>query len=141
MSLFDSISEAAKSALSNQGNTNLGTDPAHEVSNLVKQLYENSSDEQKQGMLKHVNDLLGPQASEIASKSLGIALPTRSTELSSAQVAALTPEQIQTFITLAHQQAPELTEHLSSFYAQHTGLLNAVGGAALAFITSPKKTA
>lgn len=141
MGLFESISEAAKSALTNQGNAHSEADPAHEVSNLVKQLYANSSDEQKQGMLKHVNDFLGPQASEIACKSLGIAPPAGSNELSNAEVAALTPEQIQIFISLAHQQAPELTEHLSGFYSQHADLLNAVGGAALAFINHPKKTA
>jgi hypothetical protein len=141
MGLFESISEATKSALSNQSNVNSGADQVHEVSNLVKQLYENSSDEQKQGMLQHVNDLLGPQASEIASKSLGIKPSEESNELSNAQIATLTPDQIQTFITLAHQHAPELTGHLGGFYAQHADLLNAVGGAALAFIKHSKKTA
>jgi hypothetical protein len=90
-------------------------------------------------MLKHVHELLGPQASEIASKTLGITPSAGSNELSSDQIATLTPEQIHTFISLAHEHAPELTEHLSGFYSKNEDLLNAVGGAALAFINNFKK--
>ena len=134
MGLFDAITGALESAVSNQQNSETP------LSGLVKQLYENSNDDQKHAMVKHVVDLLGPQASDIASKSLGIALPSDSTELSPDQVAGLTPEQVQSFIALAHQQAPQLTDHLSSFYSQHADLIKSVGGVALAFINQPKKS-
>ena len=141
MGIFESISGAVKNAISDQQNNDPQSTQANQVSAVVKQLYENSNDDQKQAMLRHVHEILGPQAADIAGKTLGITPSSESNELTPDQLSTLTPEQVQTFISLTHQHAPELTEHLSNFYSEHTDLLNTVGAAALAFIKNPKKIA
>ena len=44
----------------------------------------------------------------------------------------VTPAQVQEIATHAQQQNPSVVDKMSSFYAQHTGLVQTLGSAALA---------
>jgi hypothetical protein len=48
------------------------------------------------------------------------------------QASQVTPEQVQDIATHAEQHSPGIVDQLSSFYAQHTGLVQTLGSAALA---------
>jgi hypothetical protein len=48
------------------------------------------------------------------------------------QASQLTPDQVQQIANHAQQNNPGIVEHMSDFYAQHSGLIKTLGGAALA---------
>ena len=48
------------------------------------------------------------------------------------QASKLTPEQVQVIASHAEQHNPGIVDQMSGFYAQHSGLIKTLGGAALA---------
>ena len=48
------------------------------------------------------------------------------------QMKTLTPDQVAQIATHAEQHSPGVVDQMSAFYAQHTGLIKTLGGAALA---------
>ena len=55
------------------------------------------------------------------------------------QAARLSPEQVQDVVEHAHQANPGIADQLASFYAQHSGLIKTLGGAALAVALAKMK--
>ena len=54
-----------------------------------------------------------------------------SKQITPAQASQLSPEQVQDVVKQAHDQNPAVADQLASFYAQHSGLIKTLGGAAL----------
>jgi len=47
------------------------------------------------------------------------------------QAAQLTPELVQAVVNHAHETNPGIADQIGNFYAQHSGLIKTLGGAAM----------
>ena len=70
----------------------------------------------------------GAAIASVLGKSAGNSTETITPE----QASQLTPEQVQQMADHAQQNNPSIVDHMSDFYAQHSGLIKTLGGAALA---------
>lgn len=111
---------------------------------MAGQLFGQANLTQQAGML---NQLLGGMApAALASLAGGVGGSALSGILSKAspgstspspaaitpeQAAKITPEQVQQIASHAEQHSPGIIDRMSGFYAQHPGLVQTVGGAAL----------
>jgi nitrous oxide reductase len=68
----------------------------------------------------------------VLSGALGQAAGSASAAVSPQQASQITPAQVQEIATHAEQHSPGIVDQLSQFYAQHTGLVQTLGSAALA---------
>ena len=62
-----------------------------------------------------------------------------SSQITPAQASQLTPDQVQAVVEHAHQTNPGIADELAGFYAQHSGLIKTLGGAALAITMAKMK--
>ena len=70
----------------------------------------------------------GAAIASVLGKSAGSSTETITPE----QASQLAPEQVQQMADHAQQNNPSIVDHMSDFYAQHSGLIKTLGGAALA---------
>jgi hypothetical protein len=108
---------------------------------MVSQLFAGATADQQAAML---NQILASMSPTVLSKLLEDQGPLRDVlgdtthtdgapvMVNAAQAKQLTPEQVEQMTTHAEQHGPGVIDQLSSFYAQHTGLVKTLGGAALA---------
>ena len=107
---------------------------------MVSQMFGASSPEQRAAMLNQLGAALGPagasilgglfgQNTAVAGAAAGVT-PTVTPE----QASQVDPQQVQDVVTRAQQHNPGILDSLSSFYAQHPGLVKTLGSAALAII-------
>ena len=136
MGLFDEISAVAKTIGVNAAGDNAG---GSAIEHVVGELYGKSSGDQQAAVLNHVVGLLGPNATTLLGNLLGQASVTEGATITPEQAAQISPAQVQAFMTEAAQHLPALSSHLGDFYSQHTDLLNALSGPALAMISSGLK--
>ena len=109
------------------------SDQTPDMGQMVGQLFGNSNSAQQAGVLNQILATLGPAAlSALAGGVMGKMLAPGATQVSTAQASQLSPQQVQDIVTEAHQQQPALADQLGSFYAEHSGLIKTIGGAALA---------
>ena len=91
-------------------------------------------------MLNQILATLGPVvASGLAGGVLSKVLAPGATQITPAQASQLTQQQVQDVVEHAHQSNPGIAQDLASFYAQHSGLIKTLGGAALAVTLSKLK--
>ena len=77
---------------------------------MISNLFEHSNPDQKAGLLSHLLSVVpGDKAAS-----------------------ELSPDQVQQIAAKAEARDPGIIERVSGFYAQHPGLMKAVGGMALA---------
>lgn len=74
-----------------------------------------------------VSSVSGAAIANLLGKSATTAAP-----ITSGHASQLKPEQAQQMADHAQQNNPSIVDHMSDFYAQHAGLIKALGGAALA---------
>lgn len=99
---------------------------------MVGQMFGASSPDQRAGMLNQVLASLGPAAaSGLAGGVLGSLLKPGQTQVSPEEASQITPAQATEIAAHAEQQQPGIVDQLSGFYAQHSGLIKTLGGAAL----------
>ena len=108
-----------------------GSNETPAAGQMVSQMFNASSPEQRAGMLNQLISALGPAASSVLGGALGsanVATPT----LTPDQASSVSPSQVQDAVAQAQQHNPGILETLSGFYAQHPGLVQSLGSAALA---------
>jgi hypothetical protein len=131
---FDQVAQSVSPEVLAKGVAGaFNSDQTAAIGTMVGQLFGNSSGSQQAGMLNQILATLGPvAAASLAGGVLGKVMAPGSTQISEAQAAQLTPQQVQDVVNHAHQTEPGIADQLASFYAQHAGLLKTLGGAALA---------
>ncbi len=142
---FDQIAQGSPAELISQGlATMFHSDQTPAFAQMVGQLFGQANPNQQAGMLNQLLSGMGPQVlSAIAGGAGGNGLSAILSQLGGAnatvtpeQAAQISPDQIQQLADHAHQQDAGIVEHMSDFYAQHSGLIKTLGGAALTIALS-----
>jgi hypothetical protein len=91
-------------------------------------------------MLNQIIAALGPAAAgSLAGGVLGNAMKAGGGQVTPAQASQLSPEQVQAVVNQAHAAQPGVADEIAGFYAQHSGLIKTLGGAALAIALAKMK--
>lgn len=116
--------------------TALGSDQTPPAGQMISQMFEASTPEQRAAMLNQLLAALGPAGASILSGALGqnVATGGATAGITPGQAASVSPQQVQDVVTQAQQHNPGIVDSLSGFYAQHPGLVKTLGGAALAIV-------
>ena len=102
------------------------------IGNLVGQMFGQSSNQQQAGLINQIIQALGPAAATaLAGGVLQKVLKPGSDQVEAADVAQLSADEVSSVVNEAQAQRPELSQQLSEFYSQHSGLIKALGGVAL----------
>ena len=139
---FDQVAQNASPSTLSQGLAAMfHSDQTPSFGQSASQLFGQANPTQQAGML---NQLIAGMGSVVLSSLLsgagGAAIASvlgkstgNSTEtITPEQASQLTPEQVQQMADHAQQNNPSIVGHMSDFYAQHSGLIKTLGGAALA---------
>ena len=138
---FDQVAQAAPANVLAAGLAHaFRSDQTPAIGAMVGQLFGNSNGQQQAGMLNQILATLGPgAAASLAGGVLGHAMSPGSSQITPAQASQLTPDQVQAVVEHAHQTNPGIADELAGFYAQHSGLIKTLGGAALAITMAKMK--
>ncbi|MEC5211779.1 hypothetical protein RCH06_000312 [Polaromonas sp. CG_9.5] len=102
-------------------------------SEMVSRMFGQSSPTQQAGLLNRILTALGPTAAAaLAGGALGKVLPAGQSQVTPEQAAQLSPAQVSAIAGEAEQTHPGVVDQVSQFYAEHSGLIKVLGGAALA---------
>jgi hypothetical protein len=116
------------------------SDQTPAIGQMVGQLFGNSNGSQQAGLLNQILATLGPAAAGgLAGGVLGGVMSPGASQVTPDQAARLSPQQVQDVVEHAHQMNPGIADELASFYAQHSGLIKTLGGAALAIALAKMK--
>lgn len=136
---FGQVAQTAPPELLSQGlAATFRSDQTPPFGQMVAQLFSQANPQQQAGMLTQLLGSLGPAATAALTHSgalsgvLGQGAGGAAAPVSPQQASQVTPEQVQEIATHAEQHSPGIVDQLSSFYAQHTGLVQTLGSAALA---------
>ncbi len=137
---FDQISESASPDLLSQGlSAMFNSNQTSPFSQTAWQLFGQANPIQKAGMLKQLiagmkptvlSTLLNGTGGAALAGVLGNALNANN-PVTPEQAFQLAPDQVQQIADHAQKNSPGIVEHMSDFYAQHSGLIKTLGGAAL----------
>ena len=98
----------------------------------VGQMFGQSSNQQQAGLINQVIQALGPAAAAaLAGGVLQKVMKPGEQQIDADAVTQLSPTEVTQVVNEAQQQQPELSQRLSEFYADNSGLLKALGGVAL----------
>lgn len=138
---FDQVAQAVPANVLAAGLAHaFRSDQTPAIGDMVGQLFGNSNGNQQAGMLNQILATLGPvAAASLAGGVLGKVLSPGSSQITPAQASQLTPQQVQDVVEHAHQTNPGIADALAGFYAQHSGLIKTIGGAALAIAMTKMK--
>lgn len=138
---FDQIAQnAPPDVLANGLAGAFRSDQTPAIGQMVGQLFGNSNGQQQAGMLNQILAALGPAAAGgLAGGVLGNILSPGSSQVTPEQASQLSPQQVQQVVDNAHQVNPGIADQLAGFYAQHSGLIKTLGGAALAIAMAKMK--
>ena len=101
------------------------------IGNLVGQMFGQSSSQQQAGLVNQIIQALGPAAAgALAGGILQKVMKPGAQQVSESEVAQLSPAEVTQVVDAAQAQKPEISQQLSDFYAQHSGLLKALGSVA-----------
>lgn len=140
---FDKVAQSAPPELIKQGlSAMFHSDQTPPFGQMAGQLFGQASPTQQSGMLNQI--LTGMEPGVLASLvngakggGLGAILGALThggaapATLTPDQASQLTPEQVQVIANHAEQHNPGVVDELSGFFAQHAGLIQTLGGAAL----------
>jgi hypothetical protein len=107
---------------------------------MVSSLFSQSSGEQKAGLLNHLMSSMPPGAvqSLLGAGSGGGALAgilqSGSGNISPEQAQQVSPEAVQQLAASAEKHDPSIVDTASQFYAQHSTLVNTLGGMAMTMV-------
>lgn len=108
------------------------SDQTPAIGQMVGQLFSNSSGAQQAGMLNQLIASMGPAAAaSLAGGALSRVMQPGSTQIAPEQAQQLSPDDVQRIVDHAHDVRPGIADALGSFYAEHSGLIKTLGGAAL----------
>lgn len=131
---FDQVAQQAPPEVLAKGLADtFRSDQTPNIGAMVGQLFNNSSSEQQAGMLNQILATLGPAAAaSLGAGALGKVMAPGANQITADQASQLSPAQVQEVVDQAHENHPGIADELASFYAQHSGLIKTLGGAALA---------
>jgi hypothetical protein len=100
---------------------------------MLSTLFNNSTGDQKAGMINHLLSSVSPSILTQVLSGAGLAglVGASAPQLTPEQAQKLSPEAVQQLATHAQNTNPSVVESVSNFYAQHTTLVKTLGGAAL----------
>ena len=139
---FDEVAQNASPSILSKGlSAMFHSDETPPFGQSASQMFGQANPNQKAGMLNQLIAGMGPAVlasllsgaggAAIASV-LGKSASTAEAPISPEQAAQLSPDQMQQMADHAEQNNPSIVDHMSDFYAQHSGLIKTLGGAALA---------
>ena len=131
---FDQVAQAAPNDVLAAGLAHaFRSDQTPAIGEMVGKLFGNSNGQQQAGMLNQIMAMLGPAvAASLAGGVLGKVMTPGSSQVTADQASQLSAQQVQDVVEHAHQVNPGIADSLAGFYAQHSGLIKTLGGAALA---------
>ena len=94
---------------------------------MLANMFGQSNPNQQAGVLNQLLSALGPAAASIIP---GLSGPSVTPQ----QASQVTPEQVQQMAEQAQNKRPSVVDQVSSFYAQHPGVVKAAGGMALSIM-------
>lgn len=131
---FDQVAEAAPPSAIAEGLTAaFKSDKTPAFGQMLSTLFNNSSGDQKAGMLNHLMSSVNPGILTQVLSGAGLAglVGAGSTQLTPDQAQKLSPDAVQKLATHAQNANPGIVETVSNFYSQHTTLVKTLGGTAL----------
>ncbi|MEO5671799.1 MAG: hypothetical protein ABIR26_13990 [Ramlibacter sp.] len=136
--------DAARNASSEELGAGLAaamrSDQTPPFGNMVGHLFGQSSSDQRAGLLNQILATLGPAvASGLGSGILGRLLRPGQHQITPDQASQITPAEATEIAEHAQQQHPGIIDEVGRFYAQHSGLVKTLGGAALAIALAQMK--
>ena len=140
---FDKVALSASPDLLSQGiSAMFHSDQTPPFGQMAGQLFGQANPSQQAGMLNQILGSMGPGVlASLVNGAQGTGLGailgqlthggTAPAAITPDQASSLTPDQVQVIARHAEQHNPGIVEEMSSFYAQHAGLIKTLGGAAL----------
>ena len=127
------VESAPRDAVTNGIAGMFRSDDTPPFAEMISNLFSQSNQSQRIGLLNHLLSVV-PPATIAALPGLGSLGGLLGGNRDAVDRAAnqLSPDQVRQIATHAEAQDPGIIEKVSSFYAQHPGLMKAVGGMALA---------
>jgi len=133
---FDQVAQQAPPAVVSQGLADaFRADQTPPFGEMVGGLFGRSDPQQRAGLLNQLLGGLGGAAmSGVSAGPLGDLLRRfgSGSTVTPEQASQVTPQQVQEVAQHAEQQNPGIIDKVSDFYAQHPGLVQTLGSAALA---------
>jgi hypothetical protein len=130
------VAQSASPELVSQGLSEaFRSDKTPPFAQMVGQLFNQANPQQQAGMLNQLLSGLGPTA--LAALTQSGALGGLAGQLgggnviSPQQATQVSPDQVQEIAAHAEKHNPGVVDQMSDFYAQHSGLVKTLGGAAL----------
>lgn len=106
-------------------------------SQMISNLFANSSPDQRAGILNHLVGVVGPGVlGSLASGGLGGLVRGSNANVSPEQAKQISAEDVQLLAAHAEQQNPSIIDHAGQFYSQHPQLVQALGAGSMALIMS-----
>lgn len=138
---FDRVAEQASTDELGSGlAAAMRSDQTPPFGSMVGQLFGHSNASQQAGLLNQILSTLGPTLlSGAAGGVLGRMLGSRQGPVTSEQASQVTPAQVTELAAHAEQAQPGVVDQVSRFYAEHSGLIKTLGGAALAITLASMK--
>jgi hypothetical protein len=122
---FDQVAQTAPHGVMADGLANaFRSSQTPSFPEMVAGLFRNSNAEQRAGLLNRLLGAAGPGA-------LAGILGSGNRQVTPEQADSVPPEQVQQAAAEAQQRNPSIIDDVSSFYAQHPGVVKALGGLAL----------
>jgi hypothetical protein len=131
---FDQVAQAAPANVIAEGLTAaFNSDKTPAFGQMLTTLFNNSSSDQKAGMINQLLSSLPPGALTQILSGAGLAglMGAGKTQLSPDQAQTISPEAVQQLAAHAQTANPSVVESVSRFYAQHATLIKTLGGTAL----------
>ncbi|MGH9442426.1 MAG: hypothetical protein ACRD16_09125 [Thermoanaerobaculia bacterium] len=140
-SAYDQVSKAVPQGSLADGLAHaFNSDQTPPFGQMLANLFNQSSPDQKAGLLNQIIGRLGPGGvSEIlagAGGLGGLAGVLSGGSVTPAQAQSISPEQVQVLAQNAQKKDPSIVDAAAGFYAQHPTLVKAIGAGALALLVS-----
>lgn len=133
---YDSVAQAVPKDVLTQGlSAAFSSDQTPAFGQMVANLFQQSSPEQKSGMLNQLLAGAGPAVlAKVFAGNAPSALAGGSTQVTPEMANQVTPEAVEAIAAETHKQNPSIVDSLSGFYAQHPTLIKALGATALTVV-------
>lgn len=134
---FDQVAQAAPASVLAEGLTAaFNSDKTPAFSQMLTTLFNNSSNDQKVGLVNHLLSSVSTETLTQILSGAGLAglLGAGKTQLTSDQAQKISPEVVQQLATHAQTANPSVVDTVSAFYAQHATLIKTLGGTALTVV-------
>ena len=135
---YDTVAQAVpKDVLAKGLSAAFNSDQTPAFGQMVSNLFQQSSPEQKSGMLNQLLAAAGPGIlAKVLPGNASPALTGGSPQITPETATQVTPEQVQAIATETHKQNPSIVDSISGFYSQHPTLIKALGATALTIAMS-----